>query len=747
MRFRRLARIFLSLLAASAAGAASGAVKIELVSEAPFAQTATEKELSLVLPERFFRARGESAFSEPYIAELHYTTDGGETWNTAGLFKDLTKPFEFTADTEGRYGFFVTLVDQKGREDVVPAPGDEPQVTVLVDWTAPVVKLLSPEGGEIVGGGRALVVTWSAEDSFFPAEPITIKYRREGESRWRALAGPMENSGAYEWSVEGFDGRITVRVTAVDEAGHKASAVSAAPVLVDTTAPEARLVGPELAAAQEVDLEFIADDGDGAGVEQLRLWVSLDNGSSWTPAGSSPAGLPLKFTASDGDYGLYVTAVDRAGNDKGPPPPCTAPQLNLSIDTQRPQVRLQTLNAGGSIRGGSQMPLQWEAVAPDPAVRPISIFLSPDDGNTWELVAGDLENTGSYMWDVPRINSGRCRLKVTMRDSSGKIGEAVSKVAFAVDSTRPTSAIGVAPPEAAGPVGDLSAVLRPMAPPGPHEPEKPQSGAPAEPSKAPEPAEAPKPAEAPGDVAYVPEPTPAPEEPWTTQREEPFAGPPGPHATFEELLKAGFAAYRAGQLNLAKEYFRAAADMETGDPRPHAALGRIYAKSAGFNYTSKKQAFEAAIYEFEKALELGGEEADVLNDLGWIFIQSGRYEDAQETLRRAVEIGEKAMYYCNLGIALRRAGKDAEALKAFEDALEIDPEMKEAHFFLGTLYSERGEWETARGHWKKAVDGYGPDHRIGKAALAGLEKAREALGEVAPADDGPTLREKLDRIR
>ncbi len=740
MRSWRSAFICLSLLVAGVVSAAPGATEVELTGESAVAQTATQRELELVLPQRFFRVRGETGLSEPYIAELHYTTDAGQTWRSAGLFKDLDKPFDFLAPGEGRYGFFLTLVDQRGREDMVPVQGDEPHVTVLVDWTAPDVKLISPTGGEIVGAAQALSIRWKAEDRFFPEEPITIEYSPAGTTEWQTIAGPIENTGEYEWMPEGLNGSFNIRVTAADEAGHRTSVVSAAPVLVDTTPPQARLLGPELAAADEVEMEFAADDGDGSGVAQLRLWVSHDRGASWAPAGSSHAGVPLKFTATTGTYGLYVTAVDRAGNHKGAPPAGTEPQLYLSIDTERPQVRLETLRSGGAVRGGIQMPIQWEAVAPTPAARPVAIFLSPDDGNTWDLVASDLENTGTHLWDVPRINSPRCRLKITVRDATGAVGEALSRVPFTIDSTRPTSAIGIAPTQAAGRLGDLSQVL---APPARQDvPTVPQvtldepaadvtDGVP----------------EALDDVAYRMAPTPAPDEPWTGVREEPFARPPGPRASFEDLLEAGMRAYHAGRLDMAKEYLQAAAEMDTGHPAPHAALGRVHAKMPGFNHTARRQAFEAAMYEFERALELGGEDADVLNDLGWILLQTGRYRDAEKVLRRAVEIGQRALYSCNLGIALRSLGRFVDAVDAFEGALSIDPAMKEAHFFLGSIYSDAGHWEEARVHWRAAADGYGADHRLGRVALAGLQQAREALGEVAPAPDGLTLRERMDRIR
>jgi hypothetical protein len=405
-------------------------------------------------------------------------------------------------------------------------------------------------------------------------------------------------------------------------------------------------------------------------------------------------------------------------------------------------------------RGGGRIPIQWEAVSPKPSPRPVSIYLSVDNGNSWSVVEQDLENTGNYTWQVPTTNSSRCKLKITMRDSGGVVGEAVSATTFSIDSTRPTSAIGVKPTKLESPVGDLSTVLAPLGGAADSavpvetvaEPEV-ASSAPAE-SEPPVPAaREPLPEVSPDEVVYTPEPTPSPEENWSRPREETYDVPPGPGAPLDDLLKAAFGAEKAGRTTIAKDYYLRAAELKTGDPRPHIGLGRIYAKSASFSHTGKRQAFEAALYEFEKALDAGGEDADVLNDMGWIFLETKRLDDAEKALRRATEIGQKAIYWCNLGITLKRKGDKTGAIAAFERALSADEKTREASFYLGMLYGETGDWKSARAHWRDAVDGYGVDSRLGKIALSGLQEAREALGEVQPLDDGPTIREKLDRVR
>ncbi len=744
------------------AGVAVAGETIEIAAGGAAAQaekTATSQELSLVLPKQFFIPKGETEFSTPYIAQLLYTTDGGATWQDYQFYKDLAAPMEFTAKTEGRYGFFVVVLDREGRHYGLPDPGDKPQLTVLFDWTPPVVTLEAPRGGEVLGGARAFDIKWTASDDYLAEDPITLAYSPDGGATWQGIDGAMKNSGAYSWlPPAGMTGRVLVRASAVDEVGHVTSAVTPSPVLIDTVAPTAVLMGPSLSATDSVTLDVQSDDGDGSGVAQIMLWVSHDNGATWAPAGSTPAGKPVVFQSTSGTYGLFVSAVDRAGNEGAKPMPGQAPQARLTIESRRPLVRLKTLLSGATLAGGATLPIEWEAISPHAADRGISIYLSQDGGNTWSTVASGLANTGACIWTVPRTNSVNCLIKVVLQDDTGETGFAESLKTFSIDSTRPKSAIGIAPGAVGQPLGDLGKVMRPVAPcppsgaseasPKPATGPKPSTGVSPESGEAPSSMPAAKPeAAAPEGARFTPQPTEPPSAAWEGTPAEGYAGLPGPEATYDDLMKAAEQAYRSNDLPIARELFGRAAVVAPEEAAPHAALGRICARQGDFNYTSRKEAFEAALYEFEKALALGGDNADVYNDMGFVLLQSGRLTDAAAAFTSATRFGERAVYWYNLGQAQYRLKVMPAARDAFEHALSIEPGMKEAAFFMGRICSDTGDWKAAREYWSAAVDGYGPDSDMGKVALSGLQQARERLGEVSPAPENKSLAQKMDRIR
>ncbi len=83
--------------------------------------------------------------------------------------------------------------------------------------------------------------------------------------------------------------------------------------------------------------------------------------------------------------------------------------------------------------------------------------------------------------------------------------------------------------------------------------------------------------------------------------------------------------------------------------------------------------FEGAIDAYQQALL--NEERDVwaMNNLGLLYIQLGRPEEALAPLARAVELKENApVFQNNLGIALEETGHYAKATEAFSAALDAD---------------------------------------------------------------------------
>jgi superkiller protein 3 len=96
---------------------------------------------------------------------------------------------------------------------------------------------------------------------------------------------------------------------------------------------------------------------------------------------------------------------------------------------------------------------------------------------------------------------------------------------------------------------------------------------------------------------------------------------------------------------------------------------------------------------------------DELFERGNAAQSQGRYEDAEQTWRRVLQIDpNNSGAYNNLGNALRRQGKLDEAIAAYNRAIELNPEFAIAHNNLGNALSDQGNLDEAIAAYNRAIE-------------------------------------------
>jgi tetratricopeptide (TPR) repeat protein len=131
-------------------------------------------------------------------------------------------------------------------------------------------------------------------------------------------------------------------------------------------------------------------------------------------------------------------------------------------------------------------------------------------------------------------------------------------------------------------------------------------------------------------------------------------------------------------------------------PRIYSNLGVIYGDS-GRN--------EDAITSFKKAVEVKPDYTQAWYNLGKTYEKIGKYEEAIESLKRAIELRpEYAQAYNDLGVAYSAMGKSEEALTAFRRAIELRPEYAQAYYNLGLSYQEIGRNDEAAAAYEKTIE-------------------------------------------
>ncbi|MEO5511664.1 MAG: tetratricopeptide repeat protein [Longimicrobiales bacterium] len=100
-----------------------------------------------------------------------------------------------------------------------------------------------------------------------------------------------------------------------------------------------------------------------------------------------------------------------------------------------------------------------------------------------------------------------------------------------------------------------------------------------------------------------------------------------------------------------------------------------------------------------QAIELAPDHSDARVNLGRLFHEDGRLEDAEEQYRAALDSSENAFAAYNLGLILENRREIIEALSAYERAVAADPNLADAHFNLARLHEATGDARSAIRHF------------------------------------------------
>lgn len=112
---------------------------------------------------------------------------------------------------------------------------------------------------------------------------------------------------------------------------------------------------------------------------------------------------------------------------------------------------------------------------------------------------------------------------------------------------------------------------------------------------------------------------------------------------------------------------------------------------------------EAAIDALEKALAVDPNHHKAHNNMALASIDIGELELAEIHYRESLAIEPQPAIYNDLGYVLERLGLPDEAIEAYEQALELDPDSATAHYNLSTHLARDKSYPEAEAHLRAAL--------------------------------------------
>ena len=177
-------------------------------------------------------------------------------------------------------------------------------------------------------------------------------------------------------------------------------------------------------------------------------------------------------------------------------------------------------------------------------------------------------------------------------------------------------------------------------------------------------------------------------------------------------------------LERAVELAKEAIARDDGEAWGHWALGAGYLKLASH---------ERAVAEYERALQLNPNDADVLAESAWPLSYAGRPEEGIENARSAMRLNPRYpdWYLWALGVASYDARRYEEAVTALEN--RNNPNLK-SNLYLAAAYAQLGRQNEAQATVKKILEDI-PESSI------------ERWGKAQPYQNEAALNHYIDGLR
>lgn len=143
-------------------------------------------------------------------------------------------------------------------------------------------------------------------------------------------------------------------------------------------------------------------------------------------------------------------------------------------------------------------------------------------------------------------------------------------------------------------------------------------------------------------------------------------------------------------LRRARKAAQKAVTLDQQDYRSHFALGNIYIWA--------DQDHDLAVAEFEKAIELNPNQADMMSMMSLILVFAGRPEEAVDWTKRAMRLNphHPVWYDWNASLAYYMTRDYDQALLGAKKTLAVYPESLSVFRILAATYVEMGNMEKAR---------------------------------------------------
>jgi hypothetical protein len=366
---------------------------------------------------------------------LYFRPEGVKEWAKYGEDPDREPPFVFSK-ADGKYGIYITCATEMGlKSDFVqkaPDPDTDPQLTLIIDASAPKVELTSFNNGGVVQAGASVDVAWRMTEPNPDPNGMSIFHSPDGGKTWNLVAQNVDAlKGAYRWIVPNASGsRHKLRLVAVDRFGNRGQAESEKMFSIDNDQPLVVILErpPLVSRSARVAARYKATDAT-SGIDKVSLYAKRIGDKEYklltetkNAEGTIEAELP-----GEGVWAMALIAMDGAGHASADLLRLPRPDMVVTVDATKPELTIRSfaLPGGGKTWLNSAWEVEWVATDKLTSLDKIVLRIeySSDAGRTWFVAVPRHNNAGRADLRAHLFQGKKYRLRLVAIDEAGNEAE------------------------------------------------------------------------------------------------------------------------------------------------------------------------------------------------------------------------------------------------------------------------------------------------------------------------------------
>ena len=289
--------------------------------------------------------------------------------------------------------FLVLIISScKLKEDTT---GTDPTGT-----TSTAIKVLTPNGNEVLPEGSSYQITWSGTGTTL----VKIQYSIDNGTSWSLVVDSLTNTGVYSWFPvpNTISNQCRLQVTSVD--GKSTDASDNVFSIVRNSNQSLKIVAPkdkeEWEGGSAKQIKWFS-----SGIDSVKIEYTTNNGTKWNLVAVDKKNTGIFYWEPVPNTPSTLARV-RIMDAKDGEPSSESDVFNILPE---PKIKVIAPNGGERILSSTSRKIEWVTEN----IENVKLAYTTNNGFEWVVIKDAVPSTGFYIWDpVPTANSQLCKIRV-----------------------------------------------------------------------------------------------------------------------------------------------------------------------------------------------------------------------------------------------------------------------------------------------------------------------------------------------